>query len=93
MTQLLAVDRLEGVVRGRHDYAIMKGASDEGIRVVHMRHEQAAPFAADAFARCTRSFGACFLLAGPGYTNATNGITQAFHNRIPLVCIVNQHPT
>jgi acetolactate synthase-1/2/3 large subunit len=58
-----------------------------------MRHEQSAPFAADAFARCSRTFGACFLFAGPGYTNASNGITMAYNNRIPMVCVVNQHPT
>ncbi|MEE9201692.1 MAG: thiamine pyrophosphate-binding protein, partial [Dehalococcoidia bacterium] len=90
--------REEGVqyifgVAGGSNYAIMKGASEEGIRVTHMRHEQAAPFAADAFARCAHSFGACFLFAGPGYTNATNGITMAYNNRIPMVCLVNQQPT
>lgn len=74
-------------------FPIMFGCSEVGIKVVEVRHEQAAAFGADAFARCARKPAGIFLFGGPGYTNAANGIAGAFYARSPVVAMIAQHPT
>ncbi|MDD5094405.1 MAG: thiamine pyrophosphate-binding protein [Dehalococcoidia bacterium] len=69
------------------------GASDNGVKLVNMRHEQAAAFAADAYARAKRRPSVCMLMAGPGYTYASSGIAQAYYAKSPVVALVAQHAT
>src|SRR3972149_5229792 len=78
-------------VGGGSIFPFMLACSQEGIRLVHFRHEQGAAFAADAYARAGRRAGVVFLFAGPGYTNASNGIAQAYHAHSPVVVVVGQH--
>ncbi|HAB47334.1 MAG: acetolactate synthase 3 catalytic subunit [Betaproteobacteria bacterium] len=58
-----------------------------------VRHEQAAVHAADAYARCTQTVGACIVTSGPGLTNAVTGIATAYMDSIPMVVISGQVPT
>lgn len=80
-------------IGGGGSFQLMWAASQNGIRIAHMRHEQAAAFAADAYARYTHKPAAVFLFAGPGMTNASNGIAQAYYARTPMVVFVGQHLT
>lgn len=80
-------------IGGGGSIQLMWGASEYGIRIVHMRHEQAASFAADAYSRYAHKPAAVFLFAGPGITNASNGIAQAYFARTPMVVMVGQHLT
>ena len=50
---------------GGHISPILKGAKDLGIRVVDVRHEATAVFAADAVARITGIPGVAAVTAGP----------------------------
>ena len=43
------------------------GCRAEGIDIVDVRHEQAATFAAEGWAKVTREPGVAALTAGPGY--------------------------
>ncbi|MEQ1820494.1 MAG: acetolactate synthase 2 catalytic subunit, partial [Terricaulis sp.] len=52
-----------------------------------MRHEQAAAFAADAYARVTGKAGVCLATSGPGATNLVTGIANAMMDSVPLVAI------
>ncbi len=52
-----------------------------------VRHEQAAAHAADAYARVIGDIGVCFATSGPGATNIVTGITNAWMDSVPLVCI------
>ncbi len=52
-----------------------------------VRHEQAAAHAADAYSRVINDIGVCFATSGPGATNIVTGITNAWMDSIPLVCI------
>src|SRR2546429_2692748 len=51
---------------GGHILPIYDGCLREGIRVIDLRHEQAAAHAADAWARLTRNLGVAIVTAGPG---------------------------
>ncbi len=80
-------------IQGGHSYPIISGALEHGIELIHMRHEQAAAFAGDAYARITKRPAVCAASAGPGVTNLITGIAQAYLGRVPLVALLGQHAT
>ncbi len=57
------------------------------VRIVTTRHEQAATFMADAYARMTGKTGVAMLTAGPGFTNCISPLQQAATNCTPLLVI------
>jgi acetolactate synthase-1/2/3 large subunit len=61
-----------------------------GIRHLLVRHEQAAAFAADGYARATGKPGVCLGTSGPGATNLTTGLTSAMMDSIPVVALTGQ---
>ncbi len=64
-----------------------------GIRHILMRHEQAAAFAADGYARVSGRPGVCIATSGPGATNLVTGIANAFLDSVPMVAITGQVAT
>jgi acetolactate synthase-1/2/3 large subunit len=64
----------------------------EGVRVVDVRHEQAAVHAAEAWGRVRRSAGVAVVTAGPGVTGAVTGVASAFKAGSPLVVIGGARP-
>lgn len=77
---------------GGHIMNIYDGCLDVGIRVVDVRHEQAAAFAADAWARLTGRPGVAAVTAGPGVTNAVTAVATAMRAQSPLVLLGGQGP-
>jgi acetolactate synthase-1/2/3 large subunit len=77
---------------GGHVLPIYDGCLSEGIRVIDMRHEQAAAHAADAYARLTRNVGVAIVTAGPGVTDAVTGVANAQSARSPLLLIGGAAP-
>src|SRR5712692_4803667 len=77
---------------GGHILPIYDGCLTEGIRIVDVRHEQAAAHAADAYARLTRGIGVAAVTAGPGVTDAVTGVANAFSARSPLLLIGGAAP-
>ena len=77
---------------GGHIFPILDGAHRDGIRIVDTRHEQSAAFAAEGWARLTRSLGVCAVTAGPGVTNALSPLAQAGFNGAPLLCLAGRAP-
>jgi acetolactate synthase-1/2/3 large subunit len=71
---------------------IYDGCLDEGIRVVDVRHEQAAVYAADAWARLTGRPGAAAVTSGPGVCNSVTAVANAWRAQSPLVVIGGQGP-
>lgn len=65
----------------------------DSIRVYHTRHEQAASYMADGYARTTGRVGACLVVPGPGLLNAASGLATAYACSAPVLCIVGQIPT
>jgi acetolactate synthase I/II/III large subunit len=69
------------------------GCRAEGIDIIDVRHEQTAAFAAEGWAKVTRSVGVCALTAGPGVTNGMSAIASAGANRSPVVVLGGRAPT
>ncbi|MCX7795497.1 MAG: thiamine pyrophosphate-binding protein, partial [bacterium] len=63
---------------------------DSGIRHILAHHEQGAAHMADGYARATGKVGVCFATSGPGATNLTTGIANAYMDSIPIVAITGQ---
>jgi len=62
------------------------------MRLVDVRHEQTAVFAAEATAKLTRTPGLAVVTAGPGVTNIVSGVTTAHFNGSPLVVLGGRSP-
>jgi acetolactate synthase-1/2/3 large subunit len=78
---------------GGHVMAIYDGCIDEGIRVVDVRHEQAATHAADAWARLNPGrVGVAILTAGPGVTDGVTGVANAWRANSPILVFGGQGP-
>ena len=78
---------------GGHISPVLVGARRRGIRVVDVRHEATAVFAADAVARLTGIPGVAALTAGPGGTNAATALQNARMAPSSLVVLVGAAPT
>jgi acetolactate synthase-1/2/3 large subunit len=63
-----------------------------GVRHLLVRHEQAAAFAADGYARATGKPGVLLVTSGPGATNVITGLTSAMMDSIPVVALTGQVP-
>src|SRR3990167_5222804 len=72
---------------GGHILPIYEGCLTHGIRIIDVRHEQAAALAADAYARLPRGIGVAVVTAGPGVTDAVTGVVNAYAARSPLLLI------
>lgn len=78
---------------GGHVMAIYDGCLDEGIKVVDVRHEQAAVHAADAWARLhPGKVGVAILTAGPGVTDGVTGVANAWRANSPILVFGGQGP-
>ncbi|MEW6008692.1 MAG: biosynthetic-type acetolactate synthase large subunit [Candidatus Omnitrophota bacterium] len=66
---------------------------DAPFKFILTRHEQAAAHAADGFSRATGKVGVCMATSGPGATNLTTGIANAYMDSIPMVAITGQVKT
>ncbi len=78
---------------GGHVMGIYDGCLDEGIKVVDVRHEQAAVHAADAWARLNPGrVGVAVLTAGPGVTDGVTGVANAWRANSPILVIGGQGP-
>lgn len=61
--------------------------SSSNIRTIIVRHESAASFMAQGYARTSWKPGVCLLAPGPGVTNAITGIAEAYVNSTPIVVL------
>src|ERR1039458_8731991 len=79
---------------GGHVFPLYDAAvhADPPMRLLDVRHEQTAVFAAEATARLTRLPGLAVLTAGPGVTNGVSAITTAHFNGSPVVILGGRAP-
>src|SRR5918996_6633663 len=95
----VAVARAHGVetmwtLSGAHVFPMYDGAvkADPPMRLIDVRHEQTAAFAAEATGKLTRVPGLAVLTAGPGVTNGVSAIAQAQFAGSPLVVVGGRAP-
>ena len=72
---------------GGHISPILVASEQEGIRVVDVRHEASAVFAADAVARLSGVIGVAAVTAGPGLTNTVTAVKNAQMAESPVLVI------
>ena len=74
-------------IPGVHAVELYRGLARSSIRHVTPRHEQGAGFMADGYARTSGKPGVCFIITGPGMTNITTAMGQAYADSIPMLVI------
>ena len=72
---------------GGHISPILVGATRADIRVIDVRHEVNAVFAADAVARLTGVPGVAAVTAGPGLTNTITAVKNAQLAQSPVIIL------
>jgi len=78
---------------GGHISPILTSARAHGIRVIDVRSEATAVFAADAAARLTGVPGVAAVTAGPGVTNSVTALKNAQLAQSPTVVLGGAAPT
>ncbi|WP_424947372.1 5-guanidino-2-oxopentanoate decarboxylase [Candidatus Spongiihabitans sp.] len=86
------IDTLFGIP-GVHTVELYRGLENARIRHVTPRHEQAAGFMADGYARASGKIAACFIISGPGMTNIATAMGQALADSIPMLVISSVNRT
>jgi acetolactate synthase-1/2/3 large subunit len=79
-------------LNGGHIWPILTGAAEHGIRIIDVRHEQSAAFAAEGWAKVTRECGVAAVTAGPGVTNSASPLAQANSADSPMFLIGGRAP-
>ena len=77
---------------GGPDFDIVMAAEDQGIKAIDFRHEQAAAYAAHAYARVTGKPGVCTAASGPGTLNLLTGMYTAAIDCAPMVVVGGAGP-
>ncbi|WP_239781384.1 thiamine pyrophosphate-binding protein, partial [Pimelobacter simplex] len=95
----VAVAQAHGVetmftLSGAHVFPMYDGAvkSEPPVRLLDVRHEQTAAFAAEATGKLTRVPGLAVLTAGPGVTNGVSAMAQASFAGSPMVVVGGRAP-
>ena len=63
-----------------------------GLRAIGVRHEQAAVFMADGFARSSGRIGVAFTSGGPGALNTLTAMSTAFNDSVPVLHLTSENP-
>jgi 5-guanidino-2-oxopentanoate decarboxylase len=73
-------------IPGVHTLDFCRGL-DQGVRHIQARNEQGAGFMAEGWARATGEPGVALVISGPGVTNASTALGQAYADSLPLLLI------
>ena len=89
VASVLKANKIENIfcLSGGHVSPIFTGCESIGIKVVDLRHEASAVFAADAAARLSGQVGVAVVTAGPGVTNTVTAVKNAQMAGSPLLII------
>lgn len=73
---------------------IYDALANSNLKSVLVRHEQAASFAAQGYARTfANKPGFCLATSGPGATNLVTGLADAYGDNIPVMALTGQVPS
>ncbi|HEY6762380.1 MAG TPA: thiamine pyrophosphate-binding protein [Baekduia sp.] len=78
---------------GVHNLPAWEALRTSPIRLVGVRHEQTAVYAADGYARATGKVGVALVTTGPGAANTLGATGEAWASRSPVVVIATDIPT
>jgi acetolactate synthase-1/2/3 large subunit len=78
---------------GVHNLAAWEALRESSIRLIGVRHEQAAVYAADGYARATGRLGVALVTTGPGAANTLGATGEAWASGSPVLVIATDVPT
>lgn len=78
---------------GVHNLAIWEAFAGSPLRLIGVRHEQTAAYAADGLARSTGRLGVAISTTGPGAANMVCATGEAWVSSAPVLVIVTDIPT
>src|SRR3954469_6661790 len=77
---------------GVHNLALWEELRESSIRLVGVRHEQTAAYAADGYARATGRLGGAPTPTGPGAATTLAAVGEAWASRSPILVIATDIP-
>ncbi|MCK4794319.1 MAG: thiamine pyrophosphate-binding protein, partial [Desulfobacteraceae bacterium] len=77
---------------GGHIDRILDGFLEYGVKMIDVRHEQAAVMMAQAWSIFRSQPGICLVTAGPGFTNSLTGLVNAYLDNAPVVLLSGTAP-
>ena len=78
---------------GVHNLPLWRELNGSPIRLVGVRHEQTAGYAADGYARASGKVGVALTTTGPGAANTLAAVGEAWASRQPVVVLATDIPT
>jgi len=78
---------------GVHNLPLWRELNGSPIRLVGVRHEQTAAYAADGYARASGRLGVALTTTGPGAANTLAAVGEAWASRQPLLVIATDIPS
>jgi len=84
------IEHVFGLTGGAVVHLFDSAARNPRVQPVFNHHEQAAAYAAEAYARLRNNLGAAFVTTGPGGTNAITGLCAAWLDSIPTIYVSGQ---
>jgi thiamine pyrophosphate-dependent acetolactate synthase large subunit-like protein len=78
---------------GVHNLPLWAALRESPIRLVGVRHEQAAAYAADGYARASGKLGVALTTTGPGAANTLGAVGEAWASRTPILVIATDIPS
>ncbi len=78
---------------GVHNLDLWRAVGASGIRLVGVRHEQTAAYAADGYARASGRLGVALTTTGPGAANTLAAVGEAWASRQPVLVIATDVPS
>lgn len=94
IAEALKVEGIEHVfgIVGTHNCPLFDGVyAEPSIQAVTVRHEQGAAMMAAGYARASGKIAACFVVPGPGLTNALTGMGMAYSESTPMLVFGGQN--
>ena len=84
------IDTVFGYIGGMITHLVDSLGKSEQVRYIQTYHEQTAAIAAEGYAIESGKFGVAICTSGPGVTNMTTGIADAYFGSIPVIYITGQ---
>jgi thiamine pyrophosphate-dependent acetolactate synthase large subunit-like protein len=78
---------------GVHNLALWRSIHESPLRLIGVRHEQTAAYAADGYARASGRLGVALTPTGPGAANTLAAVGEAWAARQPVLVIATDVPT
>jgi acetolactate synthase-1/2/3 large subunit len=78
---------------GVHNLPLWEALAATGIRLIGVRHEQTAGYAADGYARATGKLGVALVTTGPGAANTLGAVGEAKASAAPILVVATDIPS